>query len=460
MSDSSFIPRRTFLRGVGTAIALPMLDAMLPRSFLAGSALAAAPTKKLPVRMAVFYVPNGVRMSSWTPKATGAGFDLPPILKPLKPYQGDLLVLSGLTQDKARPNGDGPGDHARAAGAFLTGCQPRKTGGANIKTGVSADQIAAGKVGTRTRFPSLELGCEEGAQSGNCDSGYSCAYSNNISWKSESMFNAKETEPRLLFERLFPSIATKQGGDTLKFRKSILDFVLDDATKLRAKLGVTDQRKVDEYMSALREIEERLARAEKQAKERKDSDKPPPGAVKLATAIPSSAPNDYGEHIRLMGDLLVLAFQADLTRVATFMFANEGSNRSYKNIGVPDGHHDLSHHGGEKVKEEKIEKINIFQVEQLAYVIKKLKDAKEGAHSLLDTCMLVYGSGISDGNAHNHNELPILVAGKGAGTLKAGRHVRYPKNTPLNNLFLSLLDRMESPVDRLGDSTGRLQELA
>jgi hypothetical protein len=439
-----------------------MLDAMLPSSLLAGTAFAEGArtaARKTPLRLAFLYVPNGIHMPSWTPTTEGSSFALPAILKPLAPFRGDLQVLSGLTQDKARPNGDGPGDHARAAAAFLTGCQPRKTGGANIKAGISVDQIAAVKVGQKTRFPSLELGCEQGAQSGNCDSGYSCAYSNNISWKTESMFMAKETDPRLLFERLFPTIGTKQGESNRKYQKSILDFVLDDASKLRSKLGATDQRKVDEYLTGLREIEERLARAQKEAKERKAAEVPPPGAVKLAGSLPGSIPPDYGEHIRLMGDLLALAFQADLTRVATFMLANEGSNRSYKHIGISEGHHDLSHHGNEKPKQEKLEKINLFHAEQVAYVLKKLKEAREGARSVLDNSIIVYGSGISDGNRHNHNELPVLVAGKGGGTLKTGRHVRYPKNTPLNNLFLSLLERMDCKMESLGDSTGRLSNL-
>jgi len=459
MSEPTSLPRRAFLRGAGTAIALPFLDAMLPGSILGSLGLAAEPAKKPPLRMAFLYVPNGVHMQSWTPAKEGTGFELPPILRPLKPFQNDILILSGLTQDKAHPNGDGPGDHARAAAAFLTGCQPRKTGGANIRVGVSVDQVAAQKIGGATRFASLELGCEEGAQSGSCDSGYSCAYSNNLSWRSESSFLAKETDPRQVFERLFPNLATRQSANARKYRQSVLDFVLEDASKLRARLGATDQRKVDEYLTAIREIEARLDKAEKEARERKEAEKPPAGAVKLAQSMPSSVPSKYQDHIRLMGDLFMLALQADLTRVATFMLANEGSNRSYKDIGVPDGHHDLSHHGNEKPKQEKIEKINVFQVEQLAYVLEKLKAAKEGGRSLLDSCMILYGSGISDGNAHNHNKLPILLAGKGGGSIRTGRHVRYPKNTPLNNLFLSLLDRIGAPVEKLGDSTGRLEGL-
>lgn len=453
------LARRTFLRGLGTCLALPFLDAMLPVGPLRGLAHGAAPAPAGPVRFAFLYVPNGVHMPSWTPAAEGARFQLPAILTPLRPFQNDVLVLSGLTQDRARPHGDGPGDHARAAAAFLTGCQPLKTGGANLRAGVSVDQVLAERVGKATRFPSLELGCEEGAQSGNCDSGYSCAYSNNISWKSESMFLAKETEPRLLFERLFPSLTSRATESARKYRSSVLDFVEEDARKLRPGLGASDRRKLDEYLAGVREIEERLARAEREARERKTAEKPPAGASKLAASLPASAPGDYGEHLRLMGDLLVLAFQADLTRVATFMFANEGSNRSFKEIGVPEGHHDLSHHGNEKSKQEKLETINTFQVTQLAYILKRLREAREGAGSLLDHSVILYGSGISDGNAHNHNELPVLLAGKGRGLLKPGRHLRFPKNTPLNNLFVKLLDGAGCPVPSLGDSNGRLEGL-
>ena len=444
------LSRRTFLRGTGTALALPFLDAMLPSELVCGAerTLAAAP----PVRTAFLYVPNGIHMPSWTPPKTGTLRRLPKLLAPLETYRRDLLVLSGLTQDKARANGDGPGDHARAAAAFLTGEQPRKTGGKDIRVGVSVDQLAASELGKETRLASIELGCERGRQSGSCDSGYSCAYSNNISWKTEALPMLKETNPRLLFERLFPSASSAN-----VHRRSILDFVLDDAEALRKKLGATDTRKLDEYMTAIREIEERIVRAEKAAK--KKSRALPKAVSKLSKTLPDGRPDDFGERIRLMGDLLVLAFQADVTRVATFMFANEGSNRSYKDIGISDGHHSLSHHGKKKEKQQKIEAINRFHMEQFAYIVKKLHRAREGSQSLLDNSMILYGSGISDGNRHNHSELPIVVVGGGGGTVKGGRHVRYPKNTPLNNLYLSMLDRLKVECPRLGDSTGRLKDL-
>jgi hypothetical protein len=330
--------------------------------------------------------------------------------------------------------------------SFLTGRQARKTSGADIRVGVSVDQLAAQKLGGATRFPSLEIGCEGGRSAGNCDSGYSCAYSSNLAWRTESTPVAKETNPRLVFERLF----ARPGGDRRdRYKVSLLDFVAEDAARMKMRLGSTDVRKLDEYLSGVREIEKRLLRVEKEAAP----------AGKAPVVSPTGIPKNYEEHLRLMADMLVLAFQSDLTRFATFVFANDGSNRSYRDIGVPEGHHDLSHHGRLKVKQAKIQQINQFHVTQLAYLLKKLKSVQEGERSLLDNCMIVYGSGISDGNRHNHDDLPVLLAGKGGGTLKTGRHVRYPRNTPLTNLYLAMLDRVGVSVPSFGDSTGRLTGL-
>jgi hypothetical protein len=424
-------------------MALPFLDAMRPL----GKAFAQGPAR-VP-RMAFLYVPNGVHMQDWKPKAEGADFTLPAILEPLEPFRKDLLVLTGLTQDKARPNGDGPGDHARAAAAFLTGAQPLKTAGKGIRVGRSVDQVAAERIGRLTRFPSLELGIDAGQQSGNCDSGYSCAYSSNISWRNESTPVAKEINPRLVFERLFSTGSSGEAdrGRALRehYRKSVLDFVSDEADRLRSRVGSEDRRKLDEYFEAVREIETRLERTEKVGT-----------GPASDVARPTGIPKGLEEHIRLMLDMVVLAFQADLTRVVTFMFANEGSNRSYPFLEVPEGHHDLSHHGGDRKKHEKLKRINTFHVRQLAYLLGKLKSIPEGDGTLLSNVMIVHGSGIGDGNRHNHNDLPVLLAGGGAGTILPGRHIVYPKDTPLNNLYLSLLDRMESSTDGLGDSTGRL----
>lgn len=428
------------LRGVGVAVALPLLEAMAP----AGSASSSAQGTS-PVRMAFLYVPNGMHMPDWTPKEVGAGFTLTPTLEPLREVAQDVLVLSGLTLDKARAHGDGGGDHARAMAGFLTGCHPRKTDGANLRAGVSVDQVAARMIGGSTRFPSLELGCEGGKLAGECDHGYSCAYQSNLSWRGESTPVAKEINPRLVFDRLFGNVGGDEGrarGD--RRRKSILDFVAEDARRVEATLGVSDRRKLDEYLTGVREVERRVGVGS-----------PGPTAGPSRYPRPLGIPADYREHLRVMADLLVLAFRADLTRVATFVFANDGSNRGYREIGVPDGHHDLSHHGGDPAKQEKIRKINAFHTAQLAYVLKALSSASEGEGTLLDHSMILYGSGISDGNAHRHDELPILLAGKG-GSIKPGRHVRYPKETPITNLYLSMLDRAGMPIESFGDSTGRL----
>lgn len=449
MPHSFEITRRTALRGLGTCIALPLLDAMLPTlSFGAGEAATA------PLRVAFGYIPNGVNMADWTPSAEGPDFELPYILEPLQPFKEYVNVLTGLTHKKAFANGDGGGDHARALATFLTGTQARKTHGADIRAGVSVDQIAAEKLGQFTRFPSLEIGCDAGQQSGNCDSGYSCAYSGNMAWKTESTPVAKEVNPKLVFERLFtsgrPGESTEARAKRERYNKSVLDFALEDANRLKSRVGQTDQRKLDEYLTAVRELEQRIARADKG-----DDD------AELARGFgkPAGIPKDYGEHIRLMGDLLTLAFQADVTRVSTFVFANEGSNRSYPFIDVPEGHHDLSHHGRDAAKLEKIKKINRFHLEQFAYVIGKLKSVKEGEGCLLDNCLFLFGSGIADGDRHNHDDLPIVLVGKGAGTVQPGRHIKYANNTPMTNLFLTLLDKIGVKRDFLGDSTGRLTGL-
>ena len=444
------ISRRTFLRGLGTAIALPTLEAMVPplKAF-AASADAASP---FPKRMAFVYVPNGANMADWTPGALGSDFTLPYILEPLEAHRKDLLVLSGLAQDKARPHGDGPGDHARASATFLTGCQARKTPGADIKVGVSVDQIAAEKIGGQTRFASLELGCDRGQQSGNCDSGYSCAYQFNLSWRGESSPLPPEIDPRHVFERLFANADAAEAGQNRAIRqqqrKSILDFALEDARQLKSKLGYTDRRKLDEYLAVVRELEQRIERAEK-----------------FATALPNytmptGVPSENEDHIRLMFDLLTLAFQTDTTRIVSFLIAHDGSNRSYPKIGISEGHHELSHHGGDEQKKAKIAKINRYHVTQFAYLLEKLKSIPEGDGTLLDNCMIVYGSGIADGNAHNHDNLPVLVAGRGGGALAPGRHIRYEKETPMTNLYVSMLERVGAPVARVGDSTGTLAQLS
>jgi hypothetical protein len=402
--------------------------------------------------MAFLYVPNGKHMADWTPASIGPLAALPPTLKPLEPLRHELLVLGGLTLDAARAHGDGGGDHARAMATFLTGRHPHKTNGADLRAGISVDQLAARKIGQATRFASLEIGCEGGSSSGNCDHGYSCAYQTNLSWRSETAPASKETDPRLVFERLFGGqFRGDSDGDRARRErddKSILDFVAEDASQLKARLGAGDRRKLDEYLTGVREIEQRIVRVQPKA-----------GIGRTKYRRPVGIPGDFGEHLRLMSDLLALAFQADVTRIATFVFANDGSNRGYRALGVPEGHHDLSHHGGSKEKMVKVQKSNQFHVEQLAYLLVKLKAIQEGSGTLLDNCMVVYGSGIGDGDRHNHDDLPILLAGNGGGILKTGRHLRYPRETPLMNLYLCMLDRVGVHVDSFGDSTGRLTGL-
>jgi hypothetical protein len=453
MLPNQTISRRTVLRGLGTAVALPLLDAMLPRLAVAGLA---AEKKELPLRFACVYVPNGVNMAEWTPTAEGPLTQLPSVLEPLAPVKDQLLVLSGLTCDKARAHGDGPGDHARAMSAFLTGSQPRKTYGADIRAGVSFDQFLARQVGEATRFPSLEVGCEGGRGVGNCDSGYSCAYSSTVSWRTESTPVPKEINPALVFDRLFGEQGGSAAGINKRqlYRQSVLDLVRDDARRLEGTLGAADNRKLDEYLTAVRELEVRIEKARQSADQpRAKPDYPHP---------PAGVPKDYPEHVRLMGDLLVLAFQTDMTRVATLVYANEGSTRPYPFISVPEGHHDLSHHQRDPKKLEKIRLINCFHTAAFAEMLKKLAATKEGNGTLLDRSLIVYGSGNSDGNKHNHDDLPILLAGGRQAAITGGRHVIYPKDrdTPLCNLYLSLAERMGAPATRFGDSTAKLPGLA
>ena len=450
MSKQWQLHRRAFLKGLGTTMALPFLDAMAPVGAFASSA------PKAPTRMAFMFVPNGVHLPNWTPENEGFDFDLPTILDPLTPVKDDLLVISGLTHDKGRANGDGAGDHARSAGVFLTGAQPLKSEGAQIRAGMSADQLAANQIGHLTRFASLEIGTEGGRPFGKCDSGYSCAYSNNISWKNETTPMAKETNPRAVFERLFASElqgeVTEREAKRRRYRRSILDFVLDDAKRLETRVGYNDRQKLDEYLGAIREIETRIERIER--------DQSDFASVIHSVDRPDGIPETYEEHLRLMGDMMILAFQTDVTRVASYMFANAGSNRSYRNIGVNEGHHSLSHHQGDPVKHEKLTAINRFHVQQLSYILQRMKSIREGDSTLLDNCTIVYGSGISDGNRHNNENLPIIVAGRGGGSVLTGRHVRYAQETPLCNLFHSVLQDGGVKVDYVGDSTGPLRGLA
>jgi uncharacterized protein DUF1552 len=437
------LSRRTVLRGLGATVALPWLDAMTPAL--------ASPGR--PVRLAFTYIPNGVTLADWTPKGIGREFELSRILKPLEPFRDDLLVLSGLAAENAKALGDGPGDHARAGACFLTGVHPRKTAGADIQNGISADQIAARVVGTETRLPSLELGCEESRTVGNCDSGYSCAYTNSISWRSPTTPMPAETNPRSAFERLFGiddvPLSPEDRARRARRRQSVLDLVGDRTRQLVTGLGPSDRRKLDEYLYAIREIERRLERAEK------DGVEVPPGVEK-----PSGIPATFADYVKLMFDLQVVAFQADLTRVATMMIGREGSLQAYPEIGVPDSHHPLTHHRGNPEFVEKVTLINAYHADLFAHFVAKLKTTPDGDGTLLDHSMVVYGSAISDGDRHTHEDLPVLLVGHGAGRLKPGRHLVYPRDTPLTNLYLTLLDGMGVRPESIGDSTGKLEHLS
>jgi len=446
------LSRRSLLRGLGAAVALPVLDAMSP-AFAAPAARRAA--GDAPLRMMFCYVPNGIIMQDWTPEVTGRNFTFKSVMKPLEPLREKLTVFTGLTHNTGRALGDGPGDHARAAATFLTGVHPKKTAAADISLGISVDQVAAQVIGKQTAIPSLELTLESGRQAGNCDSGYSCAYSNNISWRSERTPNPPESNPRVLFERMFGSGDPNETAATRarreRYNKSILDFVREDTDSLKRELGSTDRRKLDEYLTAVREIESRIASAEKAAANRVDLSILAPGFEK-----PAGIPVDYAEHARLMFDLMLLALQSDQTRILTLMLAREGSNRPYREINISDGHHGLTHHRGNAEWIEKIRQINLYHVTQFAYFLNKLDSIKEGDGTLLDHSMVVYGSGISDGNRHTHHDLPLVIAGSGKGKIQTGRHVQYPRETPLANLYLSLLEMSGVPAYALGDSYGPL----
>jgi Protein of unknown function (DUF1552) len=445
MITGKALPRRAFLRSASATIALPFLDAMVPA--MAATTKAA---KKPPVRMAFVYVPNGIMMNGWNPDYEGKLGELPRILKPLEPFRDDITLLGNLTHNAGRALLDGPGDHGRCCGSYLTGIQPRKTV-TDIKAGVSFDQIVANKIGSQTRFASLELGMEDARQAGDCDSGYSCAYTNNLAWRSETQPLPPVLDPRALFERMFGDGVARtpeERARQAKFRRSILDFVRADTKQLEASLGPTDQRKLDEYLSSIREVERQIEKAEK------DNAQIDPHMDK-----PYGTPADFAEHFKLMTDMMTIAFQADLTRVITFLVTHEGTSRPYREIGIPDGHHPLTHHRNDPALMEKVAQINCYHARQFAGWVEKLKSIKEGDSTLLDNSMIVYGAGLSDGNRHSHEDLPTLVAGRGGNFIKSGRRIVYRKETPMCNLFLTMMDRMGVPTEHFGDSTGPLQGL-
>ena len=443
------LPRRTFLRGMGVAVGLPLMEAMVPAMPRPQTSSAAT---KPPVRLMFLYVPNGIDMENWNPSYTGNLGELPRILKPLEPYKDDVLMVSNLTHNWARVLLDGPGDHGRCSANYLTGAHVVKTDKSILVEGpMSMDQLIASRIGSETRLPSLEIGMEDPRQSGNCDSGYSCAYTNNLAWKSSTQPMPPLLDPRMLFERLFGAAADLTPAEReqqRRIRTSILDFVKESTNALAKDLGTTDRRKLDEYLTAIRSIEVQIEKAAK------DQTPVPPGMAK-----PAGTPADFAEHFKLLTDMVTVAFQADLTRVVTFLVTREGTSRPYREIGISDGHHPLTHHGGKRDQLAKVTQINEYHVNNFASWVGRLSTLKEGNGRLLDNLMLVYGAGLNDGNRHIHDDLPTVIVGRGGGTLKAGRRVVFRRETPFSNLHLSLMDRMGVHAEGFGDSSGRLSGL-
>lgn len=444
------LSRRTMLKGMGVAMGLPFLDAMVP-----ALAHAQAASKIAPVRLAWFYLPNGIDMRYWTPAEEGPLGTLPSILAPLEPLKNDVTILSNLTAHWGRPLQAGAGDHGRALAAYMTGVEVYKTAGADLKVTASADQIAARVIGGQTKLPSIEMGLEEARQAGNCDNGYSCAYCYNVSWKTESQPLPPISDPRNLFERLFGSDvveAPAARARRLAMRTSILDEVIGQTQQLESTLGGTDKRKLDEYLTSIREIEQQVVRASKEGAGMATMD--------LGIEKPFGVPSEFADYFRLMTDMMLIAFKADITRVSTFMMSREGSTRPYPEIGISDGHHPLTHHMGNMEMLDKVRRINTLHVQVFAEFLKRLKATKEGDSNLLDRSLIVYGAGMSDGNAHAHDQLPTVLAGRGGGFVNPGRHIIYQRETPVANLFATMLERVGVRPEHVGDSTGRLAGLS
>ena len=443
------LPRRTFLRGMGVAIGLPLFEAMVPAMPLRQ---AASESKKPPVRLMFLYVPNGIDMENWNPSYTGSLTELPRILKPLEPFKDDVLMVSNLTHNWARVLLDGPGDHGRCSANYLTGAHVLKTDKSIYVNGpMSMDQLIASRIGSETRLPSLEIGMEDPRQSGNCDSGYSCAYTNNLAWKTQTQPMPPILDPRMLFERLFGASADLSPAEReqqRRIRTSVLDFVKESTNALSKDLGATDRRKLDEYLTAIRSIEVQIEKAAKD-----------PTPVQPGMAKPAGTPADFAEHFKLLTDMVTVAFQADLTRVVTFLVTREGTSRPYREIGISDGHHPLTHHGGKRDQLAKVTQINEYHMSNFALWVSRLAALKEGNGRLLDNVMLVYGAGLADGNRHLHDDLPTVIVGRGGGSLKPGRRVVFRRETPFSNLHLSLMDRMGVHAESFGDSSGRLSGL-
>jgi hypothetical protein len=440
------LPRRTFLRGVGATMALPLLDAMVP-ALSALSTTAAAPVR----RLGFVYIPNGAVMQQWTPAETGRGFALSPILQPLAPYKDQLTVVTGLAHGQAEPLGDGNGEHSRASATWLNGVHPKQTEGADVQAGMTADQIAAATLGRDTPMPSLELAIDLDGMVGNCENGYSCVYLNTVAWRSSTMPLPMENNPRVVFERLFGDGGTpQQRAAEMRRDRSILDSVTDDLAELERVVGGGDRARLDQYFDSVRALERRIQLSEAQGADAELPD----------LARPVGIPGTYEDHVKLMFDLLALAYQADITRVFTFMLGRELGGRTYPHLGVPDPHHGLSHHRNDPEKLDKLARINTYHMGLFAHFLANLQSTEDGDGSLLDHSMVMYGGGLGDSNDHAHFDLPELVVGGGAGALRGGRHLRYPKDTPVNNLLVSMLGKAGVPAERFGDATGQIKELA
>ena len=438
------LPRRTFLRGAGAALALPFLDAMVPA--LSAASRAAAPAR----RLGFVYVPNGVNWMRWTPEQAGAGFELSPSLLPLEPFRDDLVVVSELRSRPAEALGDGSGDHARASGAWLTGAHPKKTEGGDYRAGKTVDQFAADELGADTQFPSLQLAIDDVGMLGGCEPGYACAYQNTLSWRTPTTPMPMLTNPRVVFERLLGGDARtpEERRALARSQASLLDSIVQETQRLRRRLGGPDRLRLDGYLAGIRELEERIAKLERQ------------GDLALSPAdLPAGIPDSFEEHVKLMFDLQVLAYQADLSRVTTFMMSREATQRTYGQLGIADPHHGLSHHAYDPVKLAKLARIDTYHVTLLGYYLERLSAVEDGDGSLLDHALILYGSCMCDGQIHSHSRLPTLVAGSGGGRVRGGRHIVCAEDTPLTNLQLSLLEKVDVQLDRFGDSTGRVAEL-
>ena len=442
------IPRRTFLRGVGATLALPLLDGMLPAFATTSDKAAVGAT-----RLQFINFPNGAIMDQWMPATEGAQYDLSPILEQLAPFRDRMLVLSGLSHVNGhRRMDEAGGDHSRAAATWLTGVHPKKTEGDDIRVGISADQIAARELGKQTQLASLEISLDTTDLIGGCEGGYSCSYINTISWRSPTTPVPMENQPRNVFERLFGDSDTTNPAERrarIQEDRSILDLLTKDVARLQKGLTPGDQTRLNEYLEAIRDVERRIQMAEEQSARELPS-----------LERPAGIPARYDDYAKLMFDLQVLAYQCDLTRIMTLYLSREQSNRAYTEIGISEAHHALSHHFGDVKKIAQMIEINKFHVGLLAYYLEKMRSTPDGDGSLLDHSLMVYGSSLSDGNIHSHDDLPTLLLGGGAGKIKGGRHIKYPTDTPMTNLLLSLLDVVGVPTDQLGDSTGKLEHLS